>query len=177
MARKGSRKGDNSWIWAIGTVAVLAIGGAAWYLMKPLPEVPNLQSFPSEGQEHVAPPAVVTYKTDPPTSGPHYPTWVRSGFYREPQSREQLVHNLEHGQVVIYYSPQQTPPEVIRQLEGYARAYTGQWDGVVVVPREQKEEVILTAWRQMLVQEKFNARYAENFLDRFRGRGPENPVR
>lgn len=159
-------------------MVALVIGFAAWYLWpRPLPEVAGLQAFADEGREHVNPPAELAYKTDPPTSGAHYPAWTRPGFYKEPQPSGLLVHALEHGNVVIYYSLQNTPEDVVSRLEDYARTYTGQWDGVIVTPREQAEPVVLTAWRNMVVQPAFDQKTADAFIDRFRGRGPENPVR
>jgi hypothetical protein len=44
------------------------------------------------------------YSSDPPTSGPHYEIPADTGFYRSPLEPERLVHNLEHGQIVIWYS-------------------------------------------------------------------------
>lgn len=178
MAKKGSRKSGNGWIWGVAVVAAVLVGFSAWYLWpRPEKQIAGVQTFPEEGRDHVNPPAEPAYKTDPPTSGPHYPFWTKPGFYKEPQARGALVHALEHGNIVIYYDLQNTPADVVRQLESYARQYTGQWDGVVVTPRQQPEQVVLTAWRRMLVQPTFDAKAAEAFMDAYRGRGPENPVR
>lgn len=37
--------------------------------------------------------------------------------------------------------------------------------------------ILLTAWTKMLRLAKFDAASAAAFIDRFRGRGPEHPVR
>jgi hypothetical protein len=74
-----------------------------------------LHDYPNFGQEHTTSP--VTYKTNPPTSGPHNPTPASDGIYdpgKEP-AKENLVHALEHGRVEIQYRPG-TPPEQIKQL-------------------------------------------------------------
>ncbi len=182
MAHKGSRKSDQSWIWGAGIVAVAVAAFAIWYLrprpVPPVAEIPGMQQFPSEGADHVKPQAgEIQYKTDPPTSGAHYDVWTKAGFYKEPQAKPLLVHALEHGNIIIYYSPQNTPADVMKKLEEYTRRWQGQWDGVTVTPREQTEQVVLTAWTKMLVQPTFDAQSAEAFIDAFRGRGPEKPVR
>jgi hypothetical protein len=46
----------------------------------------------------------VTYSTNPPTSGPHYPIWAAYKTYTTPVDRGFYVHDLEHGGVVIAYN-------------------------------------------------------------------------
>lgn len=40
----------------------------------------------------------------PPTSGRHWNGWMDCGFYRSPVRDERIVHNLEHGHVVVHYN-------------------------------------------------------------------------
>ena len=40
----------------------------------------------------------------PPTSGRHWNGWMQCGFYRSPVRDERIVHNLEHGHVVVHYN-------------------------------------------------------------------------
>ena len=39
----------------------------------------------------------------PGTSGPHWTTPNNWGVYTQPQAESQLIHNLEHGGIVIWY--------------------------------------------------------------------------
>ena len=39
--------------------------------------------------------------SNPPTSGPHAPTWAEPGVYTEAVAKERLVHSMEHADVVI----------------------------------------------------------------------------
>jgi Protein of unknown function (DUF3105) len=58
------------------------------------------------------------YKTNPPTSGNHFPEWYDDGVY-EPGSVPELgklVHTLEHGRINVQYKPG-TPAETVEQLE------------------------------------------------------------
>ena len=60
----------------------------------------------------------VFYITLPPTSGDHWERWADCGFYDSGLPDELIVHNLEHGNIVVSYSPD-TPlnPEFVFILE------------------------------------------------------------
>jgi hypothetical protein len=65
----------------------------------------TLRTFPSEGRTHTT--GKVTYKTNPPTSGNHNPTPAPDGIYapgNEP-AKENWVHTLEHGRILLQYRP------------------------------------------------------------------------
>jgi hypothetical protein len=47
----------------------------------------------------------IEYDTNPPTSGRHYQEPAPDGAYGEAPQDEQLVHNLEHGRVIIWFKP------------------------------------------------------------------------
>jgi hypothetical protein len=53
---------------------------------------------------HVAACSEITYSTNPPSSGEHYPSWADFGVYDFPLPRGYWVHNLEHGAVVVTYN-------------------------------------------------------------------------
>jgi hypothetical protein len=53
---------------------------------------------------HVTACTPVTYATNPPSSGEHYPVWADYGVYDFPLPRGFWVHNLEHGSVVVTYN-------------------------------------------------------------------------
>jgi hypothetical protein len=132
---------------------------------------------PCKSANHVADGTQVTYQTDPPTSGEHYSRWVNPGFYGKAQTPELLVHNLEHGHVVLYYNTAKLSQEQLAAVKAAAEKFKGNWDGVVAVPRENGPALILTAWEHSLTLETFDQAKMDVFVDTFRGRGPENPVR
>ena len=141
------------------------------------PALNEVRSFASEGLAHHVPQgSSVDYRTDPPTTGAHYPTPSAPGYYEKPQLPGNLVHALEHGIIVIYYD--RPSSEVMPSLKGWANRYQDQWAGVIVTPMPGiGEEIILTAWTQELRLDKFDAASSAAFIDRFRGRGPEHAVR
>jgi thiol-disulfide isomerase/thioredoxin len=136
----------------------------------------KVQSFESEGREHVEGGTEISYQTDPPTSGQHYDQWTGPGFYTTPEPAGNNVHSLEHGNVIIYYDGLE--PKTLKPLTEWSRLFTGQWDAVLLMPREGLGQgVILTAWGRKLSLMQFDEAAAAAFIDAFRGRGPENPVR
>lgn len=170
------------------TVAMVAIIGTLWYRNRPervafepdqtigTPALAAVQTFPDQGREHIEPGGTVDYDSDFPTSGPHDPNPVMPGVYTEAQRPEQLVHSLEHGNIVIYYDQPQA--ETMQALESWADRFSGPWDGIVLTPKPGlEEEIVLTAWTKKLAMPDFDPQMAATFIDEYRGRGPENPVR
>ncbi len=116
------------------------------------------------------------YSEDIPTSGRHDRIPTKPGFYEQAQPQTKLVHALEHGHVIVYYS--RLDPEATEMVRGWTELYSGQWDGVIAVPLAGLDKrVVLAAWNKLLRLDKFDAAATAAFIERFRGRGPENPVR
>lgn len=129
-----------------------------------------------EGSGHLAPGQSIRYQSDPPTSGVHDPRWVDPGVYTTIQGREKLVHSLEHGMIVIYYD--RPAAEVLATLKGWVGLYGAPFSGIVLAPKPGLgNAVILAAWRKTLRLDPFEPDPAAAFIDAYRGRGPEHPVR
>lgn len=96
------------------------------------------------------------YSTDPPTSGPHWDTWVQKGIYDTTQQDEMLVHSLEHGYIVFNINcTQQACPDLYNELRSLVRSYDKK---VILNYRPQtKTTVAITAWAHLLA-------YGENDL-------------
>ena len=181
---------DARWNFAIlAAIALAALYGAyAWWdsariesaFMARAAEgegaLERVESSPSQGRAHLNPGQSYAYQNRFPTSGPHDPTWTPPGVYDQPQRPTQLVHALEHGNIVIYYD--EPGPEVMERLERWADLYDDQWSGLVVTPAAGLgNAVVLTAWTKRLELDPFDPAAAAAFIDAYRGRGPENPVR
>lgn len=54
---------------------------------------------------HVPEGTPITYDSNPPSSGPHYPIWANFQEYDTPVELPYLVHSLEHGAIVFFYKP------------------------------------------------------------------------
>ncbi len=182
---RGTRKRLIGW----GVAAVLgAVGGWLWWQFNAAeavflnlaqagrPALDAVETRPNLGRGHVPPGQAVAYGDRFPTSGPHDPEWVEPGFYGAPQTPERLVHAVEHGNIVIYYD--KPGDAVLQTLDSWTDLYGAQWSGIVVAPAPALgAAVVLTAWRKVLRLDPFDAAAAAAFVDAFRGRGPENPVR
>jgi hypothetical protein len=88
----------------------------------PFPEMPPLTSYPSQ----------------PPVSGPHAnipPGPAPAGFYEDPPDLARVIHSLEHGASVIWYSPTATDQQLQPIKDFYDRdePAVGQ-DRVIVAP-------------------------------------------
>ena len=70
-----------------------------------------------EGRNHVPEGSAITYKTNPPASGPHYPSPKPWGFYSDTVAPGYWVHNLEHGGIVVLYDCPSGCPDVVDQLK------------------------------------------------------------
>jgi hypothetical protein len=129
---------------------------------------------PEQGEaEHVEEGTDIQYTTSPPTSGNHYPTAADPGFYSDPIPEENVVHNLEHGQIVIWYSPD-APQATIDSIESVVDEEA---IALVAVPYDgipSGSELSFTAWGALQSCSDFSNDILSQFRAEFQGRGPEN---
>ncbi len=64
----------------------------------------TIESPPVLDGVHVAIGTDVTYNSNPPSSGPHYPIWAAFQEFPDPVDRRYYVHDLEHGAVILLYN-------------------------------------------------------------------------
>ena len=164
--------------------AALLAAGCTYKDVKPLPpkkdptnyhaDVPTL-STPTKG----------LWSTSPPSAGAHYGLWAVWGFYRTPVNPRQVVHNEEHGAVVIWWG-NKVPKSTVDQLEAF---YNQQPDGVFGTPYPALgDKIALTAWTgnpadyyhngnfgmgHIAVCSKFDQKAFDAFRKAYRGQGPE----
>ena len=136
----------------------------------------GVESIPTDGRRHLDPGETYIYRSNFPTSGPHDTVWVTPGVYGTAQKPTQVVHALEHGNIVIYYDkPAAAGWET---LTSWAELYDEQWSGIVMTPAAGLgEAIVLTAWTKLLRLDTIDLAAAAAFIDAYRGRGPEHPVR
>jgi hypothetical protein len=130
-------------------------------------------------RDHVPEGTNVEYSTDPPTSGPHWPSTARWGVYpntRTPPADERLVHNLEHGGVIIYYDPSQLDDATIEQLETLTQELASDRQCVMLTPRESLPDdkpIALTAWGVLALLDDYDAAAIRAFWRDHVAKGPE----
>jgi hypothetical protein len=131
------------------------------------------QSFPNQGQQHSPPyeiPAGFKYNSNPPTSGPHDPSPAIWDVYESPVDEKKLIHNLEHGGIVVQYGDQ-VPPA---QLEPLLQWYREDPDGIIVAPLPGLgDRIAATAWEHLLSCAQADPEALSQFRDKYRFKGPE----
>ena len=111
------------------------------------------------------------YNSNPPTSGPHYAQTARSGFRDETIPDQNIIHNLEHGDVWIAYHPRIL--ETVREdLKQFAAAK------VIITPREENEtDIALVAWSRLdtfnIENDALPEQRIKDFIARYSNKGPE----
>ena len=99
---------------------------------------------------HIAPGSTFDgeYNSTPPTSGPHWGSgWAVCGFFDEEMPDEQVVHNMEHGQVIISYNLSDDGD--IERLREIAGGLPGRRAWMIMRPYSEigEGQIALTAWR------------------------------
>lgn len=81
-----------------------------------------IDSPPLLSRDHVDTGVPVVYNSNPPSSGPHYASWATYGVHTERVDPRLLVHNLEHGAIVLLYKcgVPSGCPDIVAQLERVA---------------------------------------------------------
>jgi hypothetical protein len=134
-------------------VLILAagVGGIAWAMTRDgggaATEGPcRLDVFEAQKATHVPPaemPEDFEYNSYPPTSGPHHPSPAVWDVYGEPIAQRHLIHNLEHGGVVIQYGFD-VPEATINELIAW---YREDPDGIIIAPLPDTEQAARLADR------------------------------
>jgi hypothetical protein len=78
--------------------------------------------YPTIASPHIPICSPISYDTNPPTSGPHYPIWAAYQTYTVPVPRGFYVHDLEHGGIVIAYNCPSGCDAELAQLASFLNA-------------------------------------------------------
>jgi Protein of unknown function (DUF3105) len=126
----------------------------------------QVQTFPEAGRDHIGPGEQPdNWNSTPPTSGDHLQNPLPPGTYSSDQDMRALVHNLEHGYVVIVYKG--IPKDDLDQLETFVEDRDG--SKLVLAPWSGLEEngVALVAWRNLELLERVNMDVVQAFVNDF----------
>jgi hypothetical protein len=133
----------------------------------------------------------VTYNSYPPSSGYHYPVPAIWGNYSEPVNPKLVVHNQEHGGVVVWYGTKISRADRQKIDQFYEQSP----NAIVVTPlvdtfagitypahKPLGSRIALTAWDApsgvgkgiVSICPHVNLQAFDKFRDTFRGHGPEH---
>lgn len=137
-------------------------------------------AVPDEGQQHVAQGTTVNYGHNPPASGPHWPCWAPYAVATTVVPREQWVHNLEHGGVVLLFrcadaSSCPSAQSALAAIDNQAPdAPTGGHRILVTADPTLPTAFAAVAWDFVLAQDTLDAGAMQCFISAREGRGPED---
>lgn len=78
---------------------------------------------PAAAANHALQGSALSWQTNPPAEGTHYPVWVPwAQSFAEQVPRGNWLHNAEHGGVILLYRCPDGCPDVVVQLQGMAEA-------------------------------------------------------
>lgn len=136
-------------------------------------------------QDALTPTAKVKWNTDPPAAGGHYQAWAVWGFYDQPVSPLRIVHNEEHGGVVIWWGDRVSAATVAELRAFYNESPLGMFG----TPYPSLgDKIALTAWTgnpatyivngdhgvgHIAICPKYDAKAFRAFRAAYRGKGPE----
>ena len=117
------------------------------------------------------------YKTNPPTSGAHFPEWYEDGIYEpgDTPNLGMLVHTLEHGRIDVQYKPG-TAAETVKQLEAFLAENEGYHMLLFENTTKMPYAVAATAWTHSLGCKEMNPKVFDalrTFRDEYIDKGPE----
>ena len=153
-------------------VGLLILGGVAPAAVAPGGAVETLPT-----RDHVPDGQAVEYNTNPPTSGNHWAQAATWGIYDgRPPIDERLVHNLEHGGVIISYNPAKVDAATVEKLENLARDLRKSRVCLILTPRESIQDdkpIALTSWGFLATLDSYDEAAIRAFWRDHVARGPE----
>ena len=128
------------------------------------------------------------WNTSPPSNGQHFPEWAVWGFYTEAVNPRQVVHNEEHGGVILWWGSK-VPSSTVAALNAFYNEKPG---GVFGTPYPSLgSKIAISAWTGNPTSYQRNGYYGfghlaicstwgpkvktafTKFRDAYRGHGPE----
>jgi hypothetical protein len=121
------------------------------------------------------------YSSLPGSSGPHWQAPTNWGVYATPQAESQLIHNLEHGGIVIWYDADAVDATGVDELASLVERQNAQgvggrykwilspWGGADPLPAA----VVATAWNWILELDEVDTAAIETFAGEHYGIAPE----
>lgn len=131
----------------------------------------TFRTLPDQGANHIdSPSETPRYNSDPPTSGTHLSQPAVWGAYDEPVEKQALIHNLEHGGVVVQYGDK-VPEAAVAAINDF---YSDDPRGLIVAALPKLGgKIALTAWTTLAVCPSYDSNAFDAFLDAYRFKGPE----
>ncbi len=164
--RKGARLLTRIFVTLIGIVLISAAG---YWIFKDQATGPMGEFVPSLGNRHITRNQIglTNYNSNPPTSGPHFPSIARWGIHENPIPKELQVHNLEDGGVMVQYNCQTSSPDC-RELVSKLAQVVRQYKHAILAPYGNvSHRVALTAWTRIDKFNEFDEKRIASFIEAY----------
>lgn len=176
--------GGSSGVGEASVAKAMSAAGCTYRSVPPKPPKKNPTNYHADVPS-LSTPTKGLWSTFPPSGGAHYGLWAVWGFYRQPVNPRQVVHNEEHGAVVLWWGTD-VPGSTVDHLESF---YQQKPEGMFGTPiAGLGKKIALTAWTgdpakyyrngdygmgHIAVCNAFDQKAFATFRDAFRGKGPE----
>ncbi|USN97305.1 MAG: DUF3105 domain-containing protein [Candidatus Nomurabacteria bacterium] len=130
-----------------------------------------------EGREHVSTGKIVSYKNTVPTSGTHSVQPAAWGVSPTELPDEAIVHNMEHGGVVVSYRPDADKATVEKLTALLSKPFSNKNflpTKVILMPRSgQESPILLASWRRTQELDKYDEQQIITYYTNNIGKSPE----
>ncbi len=164
-------------------IAVLALSacgddsgdGPAYVDITDRPEIEIYDNEHTTSQQiHLIAGQTADYTVFPPYGEEHSPIPQPCGAYEATPTFEMVVHAMEHGAVVIWYSPEHISDGEKQQLTEITARHFEDGDYVIQAPYGGLDApIMLIAWGVRLPLEDVEERAIDQFFDEFHDEAPE----
>ena len=139
---------------------------------------PNLELYDNEhttaGQIHLVGNRTASYTVIPPYGEEHSPIPLTCGIYSSTPTFEMVVHAMEHGAVVLWYTPSLLNRDDLEALTEISARHLNDRDYVLQAPYGGLgTPIMLVAWGVRLPLDRVNEDLIEQFFDNFHDQAPE----
>ena len=129
------------------------------------------EKMTDEGAVHVARnKSHPAYKSNPPTSGPHWADVAGPGIKTESVADELVLHSMEHGAAVVWYREGLEQTEIDRIKEAFNSASVKK---IMLARKDLDVPVALTSWGYLLKLETVDETTIKEFIETNNDRAPE----
>jgi hypothetical protein len=166
----------------LGIIGLVIIGGMVPILLHK-PQVNTAANLgvkqPNYGRNHISSITKEHYASAIPTSGPHTNA-AQWGVSTTQLPNEEIIHNMEHGGLIISYNPN-LDLSIVHKLQTlfappFSDASFAPTKAIVMPRYEQKKAIVIASWRLLYETDSFNQQIFENYYRAHVGQSPEPTV-
>jgi len=129
------------------------------------------EEMADEGAEHVGPNEThAAYKSNPPTSGPHWVGVAGAGIKNEFVPDELILHSMEHGAAVVWYKEGLEQSEVDKIKDAFNNSSGKK---IMLARKDLDVPVALTSWGYLLKLQTVDEVKIKEFIETNNDRAPE----